>query len=107
MEWRCPSLGNMASPGTAAWLLLQLNFLHMNLFFHVTSLQLETGTAVKQRGGWKLGFTGGFLPDPPYPVLFMLSLRALLCRVYHTVPLHVLRHRREQEKFSVASTSLK
>lgn len=94
-----------ASPGRAAWLLLPAELPAYEPF--LSSLLLGTATAVKQRGGWKLGFTGGFLPDPPNPVLSLLSLRALFCRVYHTVPLHGLMHRREQEEFSVASTSLK
>lgn len=67
----------------------------------------SAGNIYCSKAGWKVGFTEGFLPDPPNPVLCLLSLRALLCRAYHTVPLYGLMHWNEQEEFSVASTSLK
>lgn len=41
---------------------------------------------------------GGFLADPPKLVVYLLSLRAFLCRVCYTDSLHGLMHRREQQK---------
>ena len=62
---------------------------------YVTSLLLETATAAKQRGGWEMRSHGGFLGDDPKPALYLLSLRALLCRVYYADSLHSLMHRRD------------
>lgn len=86
-EWRCPSLGNMGLSwesclaAAASW----TSCISAFSFFLVTSLLLETATAVKQ--SWmEVGIHRGISSWPTKPSA-LLAFPALLCRVLSHGPI--------------------